>query len=389
MTNIGRAGGALSFAIIFSCALTGAGQAASDRDKIAAAVDNAFRPLMQDYDVPGIAVAVTLDGKRYFFNYGVAAKDSGKPVTKDTLFELGSVSKTFTATLATYAVTPGRISLDDHPSQYLPQLRGSAADKASLLNFGTYTAGGLPLQVPDAVTNESEMLAYLKRWRPATIPGKARRYSNPSIGFFGYVMGLAMKGDFAKLMETEILPRLGMRHSYVSVPDAATADYAWGYNKANKPVRVTPGVFAAEAYGIKSSSAEMIHYVEVNNSPEQLEVPMKRAIEGTHIAYFKVGEMMQGLGWEQYPYPVTLDRLLAGNSMAGQSHDATELVPPKAPAGAVLFNKTGSTNGFSSYVAFVPQKKIGIVMLANRNFPIPARIKAAYAVLDLLAAEAQ
>ena len=57
--------------------------------------------------------------------------------------------------------------------------------------------------------------------------------------------------------------------------------------------------------------------------------------------------------------------------------------------GAVLFNKTGSTNGFSSYVAFVPQKKIGIVMLANRNFPIPARIKAAYAVLDLLAAEAQ
>jgi beta-lactamase class C len=51
-----------------------------------------------------------------------------------------------------------------------------------------------------------------------------------------------------------------------------------------------------------------------------------------------------------------------------------------------LFNKTGSTNGFAAYAAFVPAKKIGIVMLANRNIPIPARITAAHAVLEQLAA---
>jgi beta-lactamase class C len=54
---------------------------------------------------------------------------------------------------------------------------------------------------------------------------------------------------------------------------------------------------------------------------------------------------------------------------------------PPAPVGSILFNKTGSTGGFGSYVLFVPEKKIGIVMLANRNHPIPARVRAGYAIL--------
>jgi beta-lactamase class C len=54
-----------------------------------------------------------------------------------------------------------------------------------------------------------------------------------------------------------------------------------------------------------------------------------------------------------------------------------------------LFNKTGSTNGFGTYVAFVSDQKIGVVMLANKNFPIPARIAAVHAVLEQLAAEAK
>ncbi|MEG1215011.1 MAG: serine hydrolase, partial [Leclercia sp.] len=102
--------------------------------------------------------------------------------------------------------------------------------------------------------------------------------------------------------------------------------------------------------------------------------------------YFKVGDMTQGLGWELYPYPIGLNRLLAGNSsqMILEAHEVTRLNPPLPQQDNVLINKTGSTNGFGAYVAFVPAKDIGIVMLANKNYPNPARVKAALEVLTAL-----
>jgi beta-lactamase class C len=166
-------------ALVVTCLLPATLQAADSPSQIRAVVDRAFPPLMTKYDVPGLAVAVTVDGRQYFFNYGVASKADNKPVTKDTLFEVGSVSKTFTATLAAYAQALGKLSLDDHPGKYMPQLRGSAIDKASLINLGTFTAGGLPLQIisgtgsrpplrarcGDTPTPASACSATLPRWR--------------------------------------------------------------------------------------------------------------------------------------------------------------------------------------------------------------------------------
>jgi beta-lactamase class C len=96
--------------------------------------------------------------------------------------------------------------------------------------------------------------------------------------------------------------------------------------------------------------------------------------------------MVQGLGWERYAMPVSLDTLQDGNSskMSREANPATLLTPPKPPSDNVWYNKTGATNGFGAYVAFVPAKKIGIVILANKNYPIADRVKAAYAILSQL-----
>jgi len=374
--------------IVLACSgiLPAAAAATLDAAAMRGIVDRAVQPLMKQHGVPGMAVAVTVDGKAMFFNYGLAATAPARPVTEHTLFELGSISKTFTATLASDAQARGKLSFGDHPGKYLPALQGSALDKATLLDLGTYTAGGLPLQVPDEVNDDAQLLAWLGRWQPDAAPGTQRRYSNPSIGLLGRIAATALQADFRDALEHRLFPALGLRHTHIRVPAAAMPDYAWGHDDKGKPVRVSPGAFDAESYGVKSSAADMVRYLQANIDPASLDAPTRRAIEGTHVGYYAVGTMVQGLGWEQYRGPLTMERLLDGNA-AGMIHDANPVqkrAPTPAPPGT-LFNKTGSTRGFGAYAAFVPSQRIGIVMLANKNWPIPARVKAGHAILDGIA----
>jgi beta-lactamase class C len=360
---------------------------AVDTAAVRAAVDRAIEPLMAQHDVPGMAVAVTVDGQALFFNYGEASKQEHKPVTENTLFELGSVSKTITATLACYAQGLGKLSFADHPGKYMPQLQGSAIDRASLLELGTYTPGGLPQQFPEGVQTDTQMIAYFRTWRPDAAPGLLRRYSNPSLGLFGHATARALGVDFADVVEGRLFPALGLKHSHIRVPADAMGDYAWGYDKTNQPVRVRPDVFDAETYGVKASAADMIRFVQQNIDASGLPEPIRRAIDCTHTGYFRIGDTVQGLGWEQYRAPVTLAALQAGNSrkMSAEPNPATRLEPPQTPPRGTLFNKTGATRGFGAYVVFVPEQRVGIVMLANKNYPNSARVDAAYSILRQLA----
>jgi CubicO group peptidase (beta-lactamase class C family) len=331
----------------------------------------------------GMAVAVLKDGKAHYFNYGVANRESGAGVSEQTLFEIGSVSKTLTATLGAYAVVKGAMQLDDKASRHAPWLKGSAFDSITMGELATYSAGGLPLQFPEEVDSSEKMRAYYRQWAPVYSPGSHRQYSNPSIGLFGHLAASSLKQPFAPLMEQTLLPGLGMHHTYVNVPKQAMASYAYGYSKEDKPIRVNPGMLADEAYGIKTSSADLLRFVKANIGGVD-DKALQQAISLTHQGHYSVGGMTQGLGWESYAYPVTEQTLLAGNS-AKVILEANPTAAPRESGSQVLFNKTGSTNGFGAYVAFVPARGIGIVMLANRNYPNEARIKAAHAILAQLA----
>ncbi|WP_028616369.1 class C beta-lactamase [Pseudomonas canadensis] len=355
-------------------------------DDLRAVVDASVKPLMQQQSIPGLVVGVVKDGKAQYFNYGVASKDAKQPVSENTLFEIGSVSKTFTATLAGYAVASGKLTLTDPASQYLPALRGGKFDHISLLNLGTYTASGLPLQFPRAADNTQHMISYFQQWKPDFAPGTQRLYSNPSLGLFGYLAAQSLKQPFDQLMEKTLLAKLGLKHTFVTVPKSQMNLYAQGYGKDGQPVRVGPGAMDSEAYGIKTSASDLLHYVEVNMRPATLDPVLQQAITTTHTGYYTVEGMTQGLGWEMYPYPIKLDALVEGNStkMAMEPHPVNWLTPPQAPHADTLVNKTGSTNGFGAYVAYVPSKGMGVVILANKNYPNGERVKVAHAILSSL-----
>jgi len=365
--------------------LLGASPCMAD-DRLQGIIDAAIKPVMQQQQIPGVAIAITLKGQPHYFNYGVASKETGSVVSENTLFEIGSVSKTFTATLAAYAQASGKLDLSSKASQILPALRGSAFDNISVLQLGTYSGGGLPLQFPDEFDAPDKMLGYFKQWKPTFAPGSHRQYSNPSLGLFGYLAAQSMGVPFDEAMDNTLLPKLGLKHTFLKVPQDQMGLYAQGYNKDDKPVRVGPGALDSEAYGVKTSAADLLRYVQANMQPAKLEKPLQQAIAITHTGYYTVGGMTQGLGWEYYPYPATLDTLLAGNSaqMAYEPHQVQWLNPPQAPRQDALFNKTGSTSGFGAYVAYVPEKQIGIVILANKNYPNPERVKVMHQILSAL-----
>ena len=349
--------------------------------RVKAIVDAALKPVMEKYHIPGMAVGVAAGGKSYHFDYGVAAK-GGKPVTQSTLFELGSISKTFLVTAVSLEREEGTLALTDTAGKYLPEMQGTPFATVPLVNLATHTAGGFPLQVPDAVKSDNELTEYFRQWKPSYEFGAKRTYANPSIGMLGVIAAKAAHQDFAAMMEGRIFPGLGLKHTFIHVPAARMADYAQGYSRTDVPARVNPGPLAAEAYGVKSTAADMLRFAEENMKEVALPPAWQRAVIATHTGYFQVGAMTQDMIWEQYDAAAPRETLLKGNSNDMlATMPVTPITPPAAPSDNVWINKTGSTNGFGGYLAFMPAKRLGIVILANKNYPNEERVEIAHAVL--------
>lgn len=384
--SITRKLSAVAVSVLALSAFTQAAQAQNIASDQEARVQQAAKAVMQQYAIPGMVIAISNNGQQHFYSFGVASKTTQANVTPDTLFEMGSISKLFTATLASYAQVKGLVSFSDPVSDYLPHYKGSAFGQVALLHLATHTAGGFPLQVPDNVQNDHQLQDYLIAWKPTYPASTQRSYANPSIGMLAVIAAKSMKQTFSHALQKTLFPALGLNNSYLQVPENKMALYAQGYNKQDAAVRLNPGVLADEAYGVKTSARDLIDFAQLNMGLGKVEADLQRAITNTHTGYFQIGPMTQDLVWEQYPYPVTLEHLLEGNAdqMAYESNKAIVLNPVLAPQQAVWLNKTGSTSGFGSYIAVVPAKKQAVVILANKNYPNSARVELAYTIFKTL-----
>ncbi|MDX8273748.1 ADC family extended-spectrum class C beta-lactamase [Acinetobacter pittii] len=355
----------------------------SKQQEIKKLVDQNFKPLLEKYDVPGMAVGVIQNNKKYETYYGLQSVQDKKSVSSSTIFELGSVSKLFTATAGGYAKNKGKISFDDTPGKYWKELKNTPIDQVNLLQLATYTSGNLALQFPDEVQTDQQVLTFFKEWKPKNPIGEYRQYSNPSIGLFGKVVALSMNKPFDQVLEKTIFPGLGLKHSYVNVPKTQMQNYAFGYNQENQPIRVNPGPLDAPAYGVKSTLPDMLSFINANINPQKYPADIQRAINETHQGFYQVGTMYQALGWEEFSYPAPLQTLLDSNSEQIVMKPNKVTAISKEPS-IKMFHKTGSTNGFGTYVVFIPKENIGLVMLTNKRIPNEERIKAAYAVLNAI-----
>src|SRR6266513_653415 len=174
----------------------------------------------------GVAVAVRMDGKTSFFNYGFANNAQNRRVTADSIFNLGSVGKLFATTLLAQAVKQGQLSLDDPVAKYVTELqRGGDIRKVTLGQLASHTSGlhRTPQQYEPSHRGQyslPDFIRYLNSWQAdeGHEPGKQDIYSNT--GFVLLPLALQRRFDtpIAKLMEQRLTGPLGMTSTVMPAP---------------------------------------------------------------------------------------------------------------------------------------------------------------------------
>lgn len=352
-------------------------------------VDTLATTFMEKNELPGLAIGVTRHGRDHYFSYGLASRETGQKVTSSTMFEVGSISKTFTVTLATYAEVQGKLRLTDTVADHLPEFRGTPFGQIVLRNLGTHTAGKFPFRLAPDITTYEELVPNLKKWRSPYPQGTKRKYATATIGMMGRVAASAMETTFSQAVDTILIPKMGLTQTFIDVPAPQMTQYAQGYTTESVPRRIGPKILADEAYGVKSSAADMIRYMKIQMGEIPVEPGLADAIRRTHLGYFDCGYFVQELMWERSPWPVSASTLEKGNGRGMVTKDTatTAIVHPKIENRQVLIGKTGSTRGFGTYIAYVPDKKMGVTILANRYHPSKGRVELARQLLKLLEAE--
>ena len=345
------------------------------------AVSQHVSQLMQQQQIPGMAVAVLWQGKTFHYSFGQADVAAQRAVTPDTVFELGSISKTYAGVIGAMALERGDIKLTDPVAKHWPALTSPQWQQLNMQHLATYTAGGLPLFMPDSVIDDASLLAYYQQWQPQYPAGTQRVYANSSIGLFAHLAAAAGGTPYAVAF-SQLTTSLKLTQTYLQVPKTAEAHYAWGYDEG-KPRRMGGGMLMDEAGGVKASARDVAQWVQLNLQADPTASPVLQAgIQRAQQRYAQSAQMYQGLGWEMLDYPVTLTALTAVTAPDFVKGHAATLLDPASGARASWVHKTGATGGFGAYAAFIPSRQVGIVLLSNKRYPNAQRVELAYRILE-------
>ena len=353
-----------------------------DSDATTKLVQKSMIALMQKNGIPGAAVELYVKGNLYEQYYGYAEQEKKDPVVRKTVFEIGSISKVMTSILFAQEVDWAKMALNDPVTKYVKGLPESF-DKIKLQDLATHTSG-LPFDAPDNITTQDELQQYLSHLSPKEFPGDQWRYSNVGMGLLGYALQGETESDYSDLYRRHILNPLKMVNG-VSVPNALMKYYAQGYNVNGKPLpREELGVFPA-AYDIKASAADMQRFLSaaigLKDTPPRVLYPMKL----TQSMFIKLNDNdYQGLAWQIHSIKDMGDINWLLNMSDRQGYGAADvqtIYQRPVYSGNVLADKTGSTNGFRAYIAVIPNKQSGIVILVNKNIPERAIVKTAREIL--------
>lgn len=341
-------------------------------------MDDKIEKWLKRNGAPGASIQIYSHGKLKTYSYGLADREKKIPVTEETIFEIASVTKIFTALLLAEEVIAGRMKLSDTLANYLTDIPATPSNKIKLMtleNLATHTSG-LPFNAPKSVNSKKKLSTYLSKWKNPSSVGTHWLYSNINIGLIGYLLERQTQETIYELYERKILNPLGMRSSGALVPDSLMKYYAQGYNTAGKPaprrnmkVWISPPnsdwIFPATG-SLKSSGRDMGIFLKATLGLPGTPPLMSEAMKLTQTSFIKTPRFEQGLAWVIHPNPIkNKAKLLALKPKSGP-HPVTINFADPTFNGDALMEKTGASGGFRSYIGVIPGEQVGVVLMVNR-----------------------
>lgn len=319
--------------------------AATDAPLLPQRVADTLQQRMDAGEYPVLVIAVVDGDRSAVYTYGKL--DHGKALDGDTVFEIGSITKTFTATLLAQQVTTGKLQLDQPVASLLPGFSIPSHDgKVVTLGNLAMQNSGLPrlpsnLRPADAMDpyadySPAKLKAFLSSYTLPRDPGASYEYSNLGVGLLGYALGVHAGMGYEQLLQQQVLQPLGMRHSSTVQTEAMRAYMAPGHDAAGKPMGNWHIDALAGAGSLVSSGNDMLRYLKANMGllPSTLYPAMQFAQTARTDGPTPAERI--GLVWMTH-------------------HDA---------AGDVI-EHGGMTGGYASYLGFTADRRHGVVVLTN------------------------
>jgi CubicO group peptidase (beta-lactamase class C family) len=353
------------------------------RKKLASAfpaIDALVEATVQKHGLPGMVLGVVIDGELAFAK-GAGVSDVGTKAVPDadTVYAIGSITKSFTALSVLALRDDGALSLDDPLTRFLPEAAGLVyptrdAPPITLRQVLTHTSGlprlgNFDYTRSDAAPSEEEVVRSLSAFPLENPPGSAWVYSNLGYGLLGILVGRAAHAPLRTFMAKRIFEPLGMTATTFEAAHPPAGRLATGYQKASGgEIQPVPGwrLGASEgAGGIASSVRDMARYVAFQldaypprSAPEK--GPIRRSsVRETHANALKSGRLHVGLRSEA----------VKGESLVHAGSDAygyAWTVHEDCDFDEVV-RHSGAVAGFNSSVAFLPAEGVGVVALTNVN----------------------
>jgi beta-lactamase class C len=359
-------------ALLATSAITARPTMNTDIDHI---ISRGIAPMVAPNGAGGVAVVAQIGGRNLFFNYGYADLAEKRPITSDSLFNVGSVRKIFEATLVAQAVLRGELKLDDPVANYVTELHGDYIRQITIGQLVSHTSGLLlPTDHPPWPEQHFSLAGFydaLNAWTPSggEQPGKQRIYTHAGYILLQLVLERRYGMPIATLIERNLIAPLGMTSTVV--PERGPGNRAimspefmaravQGYSLHGEPIGL-PGnqqsYFDFSGTGQMFSSARDLAALVAACLGEFPTIPspasgaasareLREALQMTQREEFRVSAQHgQAMAWEI-----------------------------ENPFGVTIVDKPGGLDNASAYVGLVPERKIGLVILANRGDVHPFEI---------------